>query len=148
MPDISKKIFRTKILWKFKMQRRQELTEKVLKIVSDLRAESESGAIILVEGKYDEECLKRLGIKGTILKYNSIKALLSWAENNSTARLIVLTDLDAEGTSIAKRVVTNLSGRMKEVDVSYMRRLSIVRKLGISEIKDIINIVPESWLVY
>ncbi|MEM0090395.1 MAG: hypothetical protein QXP86_00775 [Nitrososphaerota archaeon] len=130
------------------MQRRQELTEEVLKIVSDLRAESESGAVILVEGKYDEECLKRLGIKGTILRYNSIKALLSWAENNSTAKLIVLTDLDAEGASIARRIVANLSGRMKEVDVSYMRRLSIVRKVGISEIKDIINVIPESWLVY
>ncbi len=127
------------------MQRDQELTEKVLKIVSDLRAESESGAVILVEGKRDEECLKRLGIKGTILKYTSIRALLSWAENNSTAKLIVLTDLDSEGASIARRVVVNLSGRMKEVDVSYMRKLSIVRKIGIREIKDIASIIPESW---
>ena len=126
------------------MQRDQELTEKVLKIVSDLRAESESGAVILVEGKRDEECLKRLGIKGTILKYTSIRALLSWAENNSTAKLIVLTDLDSEGASIARRVVVNLSGRMKEVDVSYMRKLSIVRKIGIREIKDIASIIPES----
>ncbi|MCL7385505.1 MAG: hypothetical protein LZ158_03985 [Thaumarchaeota archaeon] len=130
------------------MQWSQELAEKVLKIVSDLRAESESGAVILVEGKRDEECLKRLGIKGTILKYTSIRALLSWAENNSTAKLIVLTDLDAEGTSIAKRIVVNLSGRMKEVDVSYMRKLSILRKVGIREIKDIASIVPESGPAY
>ncbi|MCL7387488.1 MAG: hypothetical protein LZ159_02095 [Thaumarchaeota archaeon] len=130
------------------MQWSQELAEKVLKIVSDLRAESESGAVILVEGKRDEECLKRLGIKGTILKYTSIRALLSWAENNSAAKLIVLTDLDAEGTSIAKRIVVNLSGRMKEVDVSYMRKLSILRKVGIREIKDIASIVPESGPAY
>ncbi|MCL7392146.1 MAG: hypothetical protein LZ162_00700 [Thaumarchaeota archaeon] len=130
------------------MQWSQELAEKVLKIVSDLRAESESGAVILVEGKRDEECLKRLGIKGTILKYTSIRALLSWAENNSTAKLIVLTDLDAEGTSIAKRIVVNLSGRMKEVDVSYMRKLSILRKVGIREIKDIASIVPKSGPAY
>ncbi|MCS7136469.1 MAG: hypothetical protein RMJ14_04685 [Nitrososphaerota archaeon] len=130
------------------MERRRELTEKMLKIVNDLRAESESGAVILVEGKRDEECLKRLGIKGTILRYTSIRALLSWAEKNSATKLIVLTDLDVEGLSIARRVVANLSGRMKEVDVSYMRKLSIMRRAGISEIKDIINVVPESWSVY
>ncbi|MEM2910721.1 MAG: hypothetical protein QXO01_06640 [Nitrososphaerota archaeon] len=127
------------------MQRKQELIEKVLKVVSDLKAESESGAVILVEGERDEECLKRLGIKGTILKYTSMRALLSWAESNGMVRLIVLTDLDAEGRRIARKVVANLSGRTKEVNISYMRRLSMLRRMGINEIKDIGNLVPDSW---
>ncbi len=130
------------------MRQRQELTEKLLKIMNDLKSESELGAVILVEGKHDEECLKRLGIKGTILRYTSIRTLLNWAENNSATRLIVLTDLDIEGKSIARKIVANLSGRMKEIDISYMRKLSILRKIGISEIKDIINLIPESGPVY
>ncbi|PUA31445.1 MAG: hypothetical protein B9J98_06245 [Candidatus Terraquivivens tikiterensis] len=130
------------------VQRHQDLTESLLKVLSDLRAESESGAVILVEGERDEECLKRLGINGTILRYTSIRALLSWAESNSKTRLIVLTDLDAEGRRIAKKVVASLSGRVREVNTSYIRRLSIVRRMGISEIKDIGNLVPDGWPIY
>lgn len=120
---------------------REEVKERLRKLLDDLRAESEDGTVILVEGERDVESLRELGIRGEVIKYRSIRELLDWSAENSGAKLIILTDLDMEGSKIASRVCSALSGRLRCVDTSYMRRLSIVRRLGVHELKDIKSIL-------
>lgn len=124
-------------------EEKEEVLEEVKKLVENLKLESDEGAVILVEGERDLQSLRELGIKGKIIKYRSVRDLLKWSSENPMAKLIVLTDFDKEGIKIAERVCLALSGRVGSIDTSYMKKLSIVKRFGIHELKDIKMIVED-----
>ena len=96
--------------------------EFVIGFVRDLNQLSERGWGILVEGQRDETALRRLGFLGNI-------ALLSDYRRKGVGafgglkKVIILTDLDKEGSVLASRCLKELSHEGLAVSLAERRRL-------------------------
>ena len=66
------------------------------------------GWAVLVEGKRDAAALKGLGYLGSVVTLAAI-ARLGTDAFGSTRRVIILTDLDREGRTLAARYIKRLS---------------------------------------
>jgi 5S rRNA maturation endonuclease (ribonuclease M5) len=97
----------------------------------ELRAESEvDGTVLVVEGERDLRSLRRLGIAGRIVKVHRGRTLSGTAHDlvGGARRVIVLTDWDAEGGHLARRLKEFLESDRPSLDLEYRRRLArIVR---------------------
>lgn len=84
------------------MSERLNRVEEVLNEIKDL---SESGAIIVVEGKKDVVSLRELGVRGRI-EIATYRPLLPFTEDISkkTNEVIILTDWDRRGGFLASRI--------------------------------------------
>ena len=114
---------------------RTRLLDEFSNIVEKLARESKQGVPIIVEGKRDEETLRRLGVKGEIILIKSIRGLRRKLEGRDLRRVILLPDLDGEGEHIMKLVKKSLEGVVKDVDVTYWRKLRIIRRMGLTQIE-------------
>jgi len=114
---------------------RTRLLDEFSNIVEKLASESKQGIPIIVEGKRDEETLRRLGVKGEIILIKSIRGLRRKLEGRDLRRVILLPDLDSEGKHLLKLVKKSLEGVVKDIDVTYWRRLRIIRKMGFTQIE-------------
>ena len=114
---------------------RTRLLDEFSNIVEKLARESKQGIPIIVEGKRDEETLRRLGVKGEIILIKSIRGLRRKLEGRDLRRVILLPDLDGEGEHIMKLVKKSLEGVVKDVDVTYWRKLRIIRRMGFTQIE-------------
>jgi len=67
---------------------------------------------IIVEGKRDTLCLRKLGLKGKILQTHTGDSLYGFCEkiNRSFSEVIVLTDWDERGNQIFYRLKEQLGG--------------------------------------
>ncbi len=67
---------------------------------------------IIVEGKKDTLCLRKLGLKGKILQTHTGDSLYGFCEkiNRSFSEVIVLTDWDERGNQIFYRLKEQLGG--------------------------------------
>jgi len=111
------------------------LLDEFSNIVEKLARESKQGIPIIVEGKRDEETLRRLGVKGEIILIKSIRGLRRKLEGRDLRRVILLPDLDGEGEHVMKLVKKSLEGVVKDVDVTYWRKLRIIRRMGFTQIE-------------
>jgi 5S rRNA maturation endonuclease (ribonuclease M5) len=97
----------------------------------DLRTESEEeGTVIVVEGERDVRSLRRLGVQGRIATVHRGRTLSGTAHDlvGGARRVIVLTDWDAEGGHLARRLKEFLESDRPSLDLDYRRRLArIVR---------------------
>lgn len=109
----------------------------IRRILDELRDEVKEGALVLVEGRKDVECLRRLGIARGVASLNRYRSLLDFGMKNRSRRVILLPDFDSEGREILKRMFKELHPITKEIDLEYHRRLSFVRRLGVREIQDV-----------
>ena len=119
------------------MYKRQRLFEELASIVDKLSAESLNGIPIIVEGKRDEEGLRRAGVRGEIIQVKSIKGLRRFFEQRDVKRVILLLDLDSEGERLMKTLIQSLEGVVGEIDLSYRRRLMEFKRYGLIEIESI-----------
>ncbi len=99
-----------------------ERNEKLTSWIQRLIDESESGAIIVVEGSKDERALRRIGISGQIVKANAGLAVL--ADRLSSLRqkskeAIILTDFDRAGRELAGRISHLLKRSATTPDMKY-----------------------------
>ena len=90
--------------------------------IRDLNNSSEGGWALLVEGLRDESALRRLGYAGRLLTVSQLgrsraDALGEWSN------VIILTDLDREGTVLASKFVKRLSHEGAKTSLSERRRL-------------------------
>ncbi len=80
-----------------------------------LAEESYMGAVIVVEGKRDEEALRALGVDGCFEHASRLLSLLRCTPSYASGReFIILTDLDSEGEELAihlKREIEQSGGR-------------------------------------
>lgn len=118
---------------KFKSRLFEELTN----IIDKLSAESLNGVPIIVEGRRDEEGLRRVGIRGEILQVKSIKGLRRFFEQRDVERVILLLDLDSEGEKLMKILVQSLEGVVGEIDLSYRRKLMEFKRFGLIEMESL-----------
>ncbi len=110
--------------------------ERFLKLINELSYESKIGAVIVVEGQRDRDSLRKLGITGPILCLQSSRTNpIGFAENLDGVRhVIVLTDFDREGVSLAKRLTRILNARKMRANLILWREL---RRLSRSDIRSI-----------
>lgn len=86
-----------------------ERLEKLEELILELQALSDSGAIIVVEGKKDAESLRFLGIKGEI-RLSTHQPLLEFTEalQRSGKEIILLTDWDKKGGESMHKIIQHL----------------------------------------
>ncbi len=112
-----------------------ERLENIDAIILELRTRSDSGAIIVVEGRRDVDSLRSLGINGDI-RIACQKPLLEFTErlSESGKEIVLLTDWDKKGGITARKIINHLLtyGIMPNTDLRS-RIGSLVKK----RIKDI-----------
>lgn len=114
-----------------------ERNEKLTFWIQRLIEESENGAIIVVEGSNDERALRRIGIRGPIVKANARRAVLADRLSSllhEAKEAIVLTDFDRSGRELAGRIARLL---MKNGATPNMKYWVKINGLISNEVKDI-----------
>lgn len=108
---------------------------KVKDFVKSLNSAHDS--IIVVEGKRDEDALKKLGYSGKICQFHSFKGLVKFADSMPKYKnLILLLDSDRKGRYLTKRIIAQLQHRMI-IDLSYRKDLTIVTKGRVKHVEDL-----------
>lgn len=110
--------------------------ERFQQLIEQVALESSNGSIIVVEGRKDLESLRKMGIAGPIQCLQSSRQnTLSFVEKlGRTERIVVLTDFDREGTSLAKKLARNLNAHSLHVNLVIWKNL---RELTRSDVRSI-----------
>ena len=105
-------------------------------LMDQISYESSNGSTIVVEGQKDQKSLRSIGITGPILCLQSSRSnLVGFAENlTGKKRVIVLTDFDREGVSLAKKLSRMLTAQNLHVNMIWWTSL---RELTRSEVRSI-----------
>jgi 5S rRNA maturation endonuclease (ribonuclease M5) len=99
--------------------------------------------IVVVEGKRDEDALKKLGYTGKICQFHSFKGLIKFADSMPKYKnLILLLDSDRKGRYLTKRIISQLQHRMT-IDLSYRKELTAITKGRVKNVEDLIMYVIE-----
>jgi len=94
-------------------------------------------SIVVVEGKRDEDALKKLGYNGKICQFHSFKGLVKFADSMPKYKnLILLLDSDRKGRYLTKRIISQLQHRVT-IDLSYRKELTIVTKGRVKNVEDL-----------
>ena len=94
--------------------------------------------IIVVEGKRDEDALKKLGYAGKICQFHSFKGLIKFTDSMPKYKnLVLLLDSDRKGRYLTKRIISQLQHRMT-IDLSYRKDLTIITKGRVKNVEDLI----------
>jgi len=92
--------------------RLNEKLQKIRQILTELTLESESGKLIVVEGKKDVETLRALDIQGKVIAIKTGGKTFSQAmreiEQNGPSEVIILFDFDRRGKQATKYFKQNL----------------------------------------
>ena len=108
---------------------------KVKNFVTSLNSRHDS--IVVVEGKRDEDALKKLGYVGKICQFHSFKGLIKFADKMPKYKnLILLLDSDRKGRYLTKRIHSQLQHRMT-IDLSYRRKLTTITKGRVKNVEDL-----------
>jgi len=105
--------------------------DRLTRLVQRLSDQSRRGTPIIVEGRKDEESLRKLGMNGPILCLKAQgKSFFEFSEGiGSNRKVIVLTDFDMEGKKLAKMLVNELSKKKVKVDDSIWKQVgALVRQ--------------------
>jgi 5S rRNA maturation endonuclease (ribonuclease M5) len=96
-----------------------------------------------VEGKRDEDALKKLGYTGKICQFHSFKGLIKFADSMPKYKnLVLLLDSDRKGRYLTKRIISQLQHRMT-IDLSYRKELTAITKGRVKNVEDLTMYVIE-----
>jgi 5S rRNA maturation endonuclease (ribonuclease M5) len=94
-------------------------------------------SIVVVEGKRDEDALRKIGYSGKICQFHSFKGLIKFTDHMSKYKnLILLLDSDRKGRYLTKRIIVQIQHRMT-VDLSYRKELTLITKGRIKNVEDL-----------
>ena len=122
-----------------------EIIDSIIYLIKTINDEHLNGSLIVVEGKRDREALIQLGYIGeifTLCHNQSLSTLMITAE--SYRKVILMLDLDHEGRTMTKKVVSNLAKKNISTDLFYRKRLSTATK---GEVKCIQELLRYSELI-
>jgi len=110
--------------------------ERFQQLMEQVGSESSNGSTIIVEGQKDRESLRRMGITGPIqcLQSSRQNALGFVEKLGRTKRIVVLTDFDREGISLARKLVRSLNAQSLDVNIVIWKNL---RELTRSDVRSI-----------
>lgn len=113
--------------------------DRLEKLIQRVTHESELGGIIVVEGTRDRDALRKMGILGSILcLQSSRKNPLRFVEELDAGRkVIVLTDFDREGVSLAKRLTRSLSYQKIHANLVLWRELRGLTRSDVRSIEEL-----------
>ena len=102
---------------------------------------SKKNSIVVVEGKRDENALKRLGFSGRVCQFHSFKGLTKFVDSMPRYRhLIVLLDSDRKGRYLTSRMISQLERRMT-IDLSFKRKLVAITKGKVRNVENLSSYV-------
>jgi 5S rRNA maturation endonuclease (ribonuclease M5) len=115
--------------------------ERFQKIMDRVVYESDRGGTIVVEGLKDRESLRKLGVKGRILCVQSSRRnALGFAEELQDGEdVLVLTDFDREGVSLAKRLSRILTGQRVHANLSLWQALRHLTRSDVRSIEELVK---------
>ena len=95
---------------------------------------------ILIEGKKDENALKKLGINGTFIKVSgSGLKLFEIAEKSVklSSKVIILTDFDKKGEQVAKRLAEDIQSLGSYPNLEIRRKIMGITRKFIKDIESL-----------
>ncbi|ASJ16298.1 hypothetical protein A3L04_04015 [Thermococcus chitonophagus] len=110
--------------------------EKFEKIIERLR---EFTGLIIVEGRRDEESLRKLGVRTEILRLSRSPLADVALIASEYEEVMILTDLDETGERLAKKLYGLLEGLTK-VDIETRRELKFIAMKDIKGIEDLYSL--------
>lgn len=105
-------------------------------IIDDLKAKSEEGAIIIVEGSKDVAALRELGIGGTIVKVSSIPTSVI-VDRIGARDVIILTDWDRRGELLVRELARKFSSWGITPDVTTRKRIFALVSKEITSVENL-----------
>ena len=110
--------------------------ERFQKLMEQVSFESSNGSTIIVEGRRDRESLRSMGVTGRIqcLQSSRTNAIGLVESLQGVRRVVVLTDFDREGVSLAQKLTRSLNARGLRVNLVIWKNL---RELTRSEVRSI-----------
>ena len=109
----------------------------ISKVKNFVKSLNSRHGIIVVEGKRDEDALKKLGYTGKICQFHSFKGLIKFADSMPKYKeLVLLLDSDRKGRYLTKRIIAQLQHRMT-VDLSYRKELTVITKGRVKNVEDL-----------
>ncbi len=115
-----------------------ERLEMLDEFILELQALSDTGAIIVVEGRRDVESLRSLGIRGDI-KLSSQQPLLDFTEqlSRSGKDIVLLTDWDRKGGMVARKIIDYLQAYGIMPNTNIRARIGFLVKKRIKDIESL-----------
>lgn len=116
----------------------RERLECILRLVEFLVEDADRGLPIIVEGRRDEEALRRLGVRGRfILSKNYGRALVDVVEDvrGMGREAIILMDFDRRGREYAKSIAENLEAVGITPNLYYWRELSALAGRWVKDVE-------------
>lgn len=124
------------------MSSQERRKEKLERIIWRIAGESNSGTVIIVEGRRDKEALRRLGLKGPILCFKSSRRnLADFLSGIDASKAIILTDFDREGRALFTRIAEELAYRNIKADHALRERLGALVRQDARTIQDLFGCV-------
>jgi 2,5-diamino-6-(ribosylamino)-4(3H)-pyrimidinone 5'-phosphate reductase len=116
--------------------------ERLLRIVDQIRTESQMGALVVVEGRNDASALRRIGLGEKILRIKSYGLRLrEIIDSIESKRVIVLTDFDVEGQELASRISEELQHKGIHVNNIVRRQLASIVKPEVTKVEEIPSLI-------
>ncbi|WP_423792242.1 toprim domain-containing protein [Methanocaldococcus indicus] len=127
---------------------RDELFEKLLEVIEELKIEAEDKPII-VEGKKDVESLEKLGVEGEYIIIGKLPVYIIADEliKRRIKEVILMTDFDRRGKLLAKAIVEEFRHRGIKVNTKIRREIFIYTGSGIRDIESLFSYVNKR-LIY
>ena len=109
------------------------------RIIDELKAQSEDGVPIIVEGRRDEAALRKLGITGRVhcLKARGESRHEFLDRLNGTKEAIVLTDFDREGKKLETWLYKELSQRGVKSDLRLWIRMRSIARTEVRSVEEL-----------
>ena len=125
------------------MQLRSDRLQAIQDLMKLLESIGESVDIVVVEGTRDEEALRRLGLRGRI----ELRSRIGRSDEDlvdkiadSGRSVLVLTDFDAEGRAMNRKLTVILERRGLKVEIGHRRAIGrMMAVLGVYAIEDLDN---------
>ncbi|MBE8539544.1 toprim domain-containing protein [Geoglobus acetivorans] len=116
--------------------------EKLLRLIEELRIESERGAVILVEGRKDTFALRKLGVKGEIIE-TSTASNHSIVDAVGERKVVIFTDWDSKG----RKLKTRLSELFRDANTGIWKGVSAITGRYIHSVEELPGLI-ESLYIY
>ena len=117
-------------------RRKLEETERTL---NKLLSRSQNGYPVIVEGRKDEEALRRLKVPGKILLLKATgSGFYDFVAGLAINREVtILTDFDKEGIRLASKLTEELSHMKVKVDLGIWKRFKALCRPEISTVEEL-----------
>ncbi|WP_457590589.1 toprim domain-containing protein [Geoglobus sp.] len=115
--------------------------EKLLRLIDELRIESERGAVILVEGRNDTLALRKLGVEGEIIE-------ASKASNHSIVdavgerKVVIFTDWDRRG----RRLKVRFSELFRNANTAIWDEVSAITGRYIHSVEELPDFIESLYI--